>query len=258
MNLISAWGWTLRDGWTMFLRLMKHTYRNPETLLIGIFLPVILMLLFVYVFGGAIQTGTAYVNYIVPAVIVTCVGYGTSMTATGVNVDMNGGLYDRLRSMPVRPVSLLFAHIASSFVRNGIGAALVVLVALAIGFRPAADLGAWLGVVCFLGLFFLAVCWLSVFFGLLAPNPETAGTFGFFIIFLPYASSAFVPTGTMPSWLRVFADHQPFTPLIDTLRGLLLGGGISAGDAWASVAWFGSLLAISFAAALILFVRKKR
>ncbi|TLS48399.1 ABC transporter permease [Paenibacillus antri] len=256
-TLFSGWAQTLQDGWTLFLRLTRHTLRNPETLLVGILLPVILMLMFVFVFGGAIATGTEYVNYVVPGIIVTCVGYGTSMTATSVNLDMTGGMYERLRAMPVRPVSLLLGHVANSLVRNGIGAVLVFLVALAVGFRPSAGWAEWLGVALFLGLFFLAVCWLAILFGLLAGSAETAGAFAFVIMFLPYVSSAFVPTETMPSWLRAFAEYQPVTPLIETLRGLLVGGGAAGSDATAAAAWFGILLLASFAAAAYVFARKR-
>jgi ABC-2 type transport system permease protein len=257
MRNVGAWFETLQDAWTLFLRLFKHTLRNPETLLIGVLLPVILMLMFVYVFGGAIATGTAYVNYVVPGIIVTCVGYGTSMTAASVNLDLTKGMYERLRAMPVRPTALLLGHVASSFVRNGIGTILVFLVALAVGFRPAADWGEWLGVALYLALFFLAICWLAVLFGLLAGNAETAGAFAFFIMFLPYVSSAFVPPETMPSWLRGFAEHQPITPLIETLRGLLVGGGADGANAWAAAVWFGALMIAAFAAATFVYARKR-
>ncbi len=250
-------GETAADGWTMFRRLQKHLYRNPEMMLVGIFLPIILMLMFVYVFGGAIATGTDYVNYVVPGIIVTCVGYGASMTASSVNLDMKGGLYDRLRTMPVRPASLLIGHVANSLVRNGIGAVLVLLVALAVGFRPSAGWSEWIGVTLYLVLFFLAVCWLAVLFGLLANNAETAGAFSFFVMFLPYVSSAFVPTETMPSWLGAFAEHQPVTPLIETLRGLLVEGGAAGGQATAAALWFGGLLIAAFASSSFVFARRR-
>jgi ABC-2 type transport system permease protein len=257
MTYVGAWLETLQDAWTLFLRLFKHTLRNPETLLIGVMLPVILMLMFVYVFGGAIATGTAYVNYVVPGIIVTCVGYGTSMTAASVNLDLAKGMYERLRAMPVRPTALLLGHVANSFVRNGIGTVLVFLVALAVGFRPEASWSEWLGVLLYLALFFLAICWLAVLFGLLAGNAETAGAFAFFVMFLPYASSAFVPPETMPSWLRGFAEHQPITPLIETLRGLLVGGGPDGADAWAAAVWFGAMLIAAYAAATFVYSRKR-
>lgn len=248
--------WMVIDSWTMTKRTVKHIFRDPESLLISICLPVILMLMFVYVFGGAIQTGTDYINYVVPGIIITCVGYGSSMVAISVTHDMVGGLFDRFRSMPARPASLLTGHVSGSFIRNAISMTLVILVALLIGFRPDAGLLDWLGVVAFLSLFLLSVSWLSVVLGLLAKSVETASAFTFIIIFLPYLSSAFVPTETMPSWLHAFADNQPMTPLIETLRGLLIGTPIE-NNGWLTIIWFGGILIVSFVIATILFKHRK-
>ncbi|MGM0838287.1 MAG: ABC transporter permease [Bacillota bacterium] len=248
---------SFRESLILFQRNLKHIFRNPESLMISIFLPVMLMLLFVFVFGGAIQTGTEYVNYIVPGIIVTCVGYGSSMTATSVCQDMVGGLFDRFRSMPIRPSSLLFGHVAGSFVRNAISSTLVICVAILTGFRPDATFVEWIWVILLLCLFLFSISWLSVVFGLLAKNIETASAFSFGIMFLPYISSAFVPTETMPSWLHPFAEHQPMTPLIDTLRGLLIGTNIGE-SAWLSVLWFCALLAVSFVLANLIFIRRGR
>lgn len=247
--------WTFIDSWVMFQRNTKHMFRNPEALMISVMLPIILMLMFVYVFGGAIQTEAAYVNFIVPGIIITCIGYASSMTAMSVCQDMVGGLYERLRSMPVHPAALLVGHVAGSFVRNSISAILVFIIALLIGFQPQAGLLEWLFVIALLSLYLLAISWLSVIFGLLAKNVETASAFTFFIMFLPYVSSAFVPTETMPSWLHAFADNQPMTPLIDTLRGLLLGTPIG-NSGWLAVSWFGGLLIVSVFTAIYIFGRK--
>lgn len=150
--------WAASDSWVMLQRNIKHLVRNPESLFINIFLPVVLMLMFVYVFGGAIQTGTAYVNYIVPGIIIFCAGYGSSMTAVSVSQDRLGGLFERLRSMPVHPSSFMLGHVIGSFVRNAISAALVFVVAFLLGFRPEAGWLDWLGVVLLLSLFILSVC----------------------------------------------------------------------------------------------------
>ncbi|WP_078382445.1 ABC transporter permease [Sutcliffiella halmapala] len=249
--------WALHDGWVMFRRNLKHIFRNPESLMVSIFLPVMMMLLFVFVFGGAIQTGTEYVNYIVPGIIITCVGYGSSMTAMSVTQDMVGGLFDRFRSMPIHPSSLLVGHVAGSFVRNMISTTLVILVAVLVGFRPNASFIEWLGALGLLSLFLLSISWLSVIFGLLAKNIETASAFSFIIMFAPYISSAFVPTETMPSWLHAFAENQPMTPLIDTLRGLLIGTPIG-NHAWLAIVWFGGILLVSFVVAMVIFKRRNR
>src|SRR5699024_10640022 len=189
----SKWYWSILDGWTMSRRSFKHLFRNPESLFLSFGLPVILMLLFVYIFGGAIQTGTDYVNYVVPGVIIVCVGYASSMTAMSVTQDMVGGLFERFRSMPILPSSLMVGHVIGSFARTMIGTALVLLAAILIGFRPSAGLQEWLGVIGILSLFLFSISWLSVVFGLLAKSVESASAFTFLIMFLPYVSSAFVP-----------------------------------------------------------------
>lgn len=251
----SALRWGISDGWVMLRRNLKHIFRNPESLFISIILPIVLMLMFVYVFGGAIQIGTEYVNYVVPGIIIICVGYGSSMTAVSVCQDKVGGLFDRLRSIAIHPSALLVGHVAGSYVRNMISTTLVFIVALLVGFRPEAGMLDWLGVIAVLSLFMLAISWLAVIFGLIAGNVETASAFTFFLMFLPYVSSAFVPTETMPSWLHFVAVNQPMTPLIETLRGFLIGTPIGS-NAWLSIAWFGSLLVLSVIGAVVVFNRQ--
>ncbi|MCH1627179.1 ABC transporter permease [Ferdinandcohnia quinoae] len=240
----------------MSRRSFKHILRNPDVLFLSIGLPVVLMLMFVFVFGGAINTGTDYINYVVPGVIITCVGYASSMTAGSVAQDIVGGLFERFRSMPIRPSSLLVGHVIGSFVRNAIGAIIVFVVALLIGFRPNAEFWDWFGVVGYLSLFLFAISWVAVVLGLIAKSVEAASAFTFFIIFLPYISSAFVPTETMPKWLHPFAEHQPLTPLIETLRGFLTGTPIG-NSAYLTLLWFGSLMILSIIIATIVFKRKK-
>lgn len=249
--------WALSDGWTMSRRSLKHIFRESESLLMAIGLPVMIMLMFVYVFGGAIQTGTDYVNYVVPGVIITCAGFGSALIAVSVTQDIVGGLFDRLRSMPLLPSSLMAGHVIGGFVRNAIATTAIFLVALLIGFQPNASLLQWLGVIGVLSLFMLSLNWVFVVIGLLTKSVETANAATFPMLFLPYVSSAFVPTETMPAWLHAFADNQPMTPLIETLRGLLTGTPIGH-NAWLTVLWFGSLLIISFVLSIIIFKRKKK
>jgi len=243
------------DSLTMIRRSLRHTVRNPDALLMAVVLPVLLMLLFVYVFGGAIETGTDYVNYVVPGIILLCTGYGAAATAVDVAGDMTEGIIDRFRSLPILGSAVLTGHVVASVARNAFSTALVVGVAWLCGFRPTAGPAEWAAVGGMLLLFMLAMSWLSVALGLLARSVEAASGFTFFVLFLPYLSSAFVPTGTMPAVLRAVADHQPVTPIIETLRGLLLGTPVGS-SGWLAVAWCGGLLAISVALSSALFRRR--
>jgi ABC-2 type transport system permease protein len=218
-------------------------------------LPVMLMVLFVYLFGGAIQTGTAYVTYVVPGVILLATGFASAQTAVSVSQDMKGGIIDRFRSMDVGGAAVLSGHVVASVLRNAVATAVVFGVALLIGFRPAADAWAWLAAIGVLLAFMLAISFLSAAIGLLANNPEAAAGFTFFVAFLPYPSSAFVPIDTMPSWLHGLATHQPVTPVIETLRGLLLDTPVGSSPVRA-LAWCVGILLVSVALATVLFRRK--
>jgi ABC-2 type transport system permease protein len=236
-------------------RCLRLSARNLDAILTSLLLPVMLLLLFVYLFGGAIQTGTRYVTYVVPGVLLLCAGFGASMTAVSVTTDMTGGIIDRFRSMDVAGSSVLAGHVAASVVRNLASTVLVFGVAFLIGFRPGAGPLDWVAAAGVLLLFILAVSWLSAAFGLLARSPEAAGGFSFFVMFLPYPSSAFVPIDTMPTWLHGFAANQPVTPVIETLRGLLLG--VPAGSSPArAVAWCLGILVASVAVSGMLFRRR--
>lgn len=252
----TKWFWAILDGWTMTKRNLKHIFRNTDSLLMSIVLPVTLMLMFVFIFGGAIQTGTDYINYVVPGVIVTCVAFGSSLIAMDVTQDMTGGLFERLRSMALSPSSLLFGHAMGGMVRNALATTITILIAILIGFRPEASLVEWAGVIGVLALFMLSLSWLFVLFGLIVKSVDTANAMTFPMIFLPYISSAFVPTETMPDGLTVFADNQPMTPLIETLRGLLMSTPVD-NYLWLTIAWFGGLLIVSFASAIIVFKKRK-
>lgn len=247
--------WGLTDSLVLIARSLRHTVRNIDSLLLSFALPVMVLLLFVYVFGGAIDTRAAYVNYVVPGIILLCTGYGASTTAVSVANDMVTGVIDRFRSLPILSSAVLTGHVVASVVRNLLATTLVIAVALAAGFRPTAGPARWLAVLGVLLLFILAMSWAAVALGLLARSVEGASGFTFFILFLPYLSSAFVPTATMPEALRLIAANQPVTPVIETLRGLLLGQPIG-NHGWLAVAWFGGLLVAAYAASAYLFRRR--
>jgi ABC-2 type transport system permease protein len=216
-------------------RSLRHTVRGVETLLISVMLPVILLLLFVYVFGGAIG-GKHYVDYVVPGIIVLCAGFGASQTAVSVATDLSNGIIRRFKTMSIASSAVLTGHVVASVARNIVATVLVFSVAFLAGFRPQAGPGGWLAVTALLLLFVVAISWLSAALGLLAGNPEAANGVTFAVMFLPYLSSAFVPIDTMPGVLQAISRHQPLTPVIETLRSLLLG--TSVGDnGWQAVVW---------------------
>jgi ABC-2 type transport system permease protein len=192
---------------------------------------------------------------VVPGVLLLCAGYSSGLTAVAVCSDMTGGCIDRLRSMNVRGTALLSGHVAASAARNLASAVLVLAIALLLGFHPQAGALQWLEASGILLAFIVAISWLSAAFGLLARTAEAAGGFTFLIMFLPYASSAFVPVRTMPAWLRGFAAHQPITPITESLRGLLLGTPVGS-NAWIGLAWCGGILAASIAVSGVLFARR--
>ncbi|WP_341720262.1 ABC transporter permease [Micromonospora sp. FIMYZ51] len=248
---------SLRPGHAAVLigRCVRLSRRNVDALLTSLLLPVLMMLLFVYLFGGAIQTGSAYVTYVVPGVLLLCAGYGAAGTAISVTTDLTTGMVERLRTMDVGATSILGGHVMASVVRNSVSTVLVLGVAVAIGFRPAVAPLRWLAAAGVLLLFLLAVSWLSAAFGLLARTPEAASGYTFLVMFLPYPSSAFVPVETMPSWLRGFAQHQPVTPVIESLRGLLLDTPVGSAPARAA-AWCLGFLALAVLLATLLFHRR--
>jgi ABC-2 type transport system permease protein len=247
--------WALSDAGTMIGRSLRHSSRALDTLLLGVMLPLIMLLLFVYVFGGAIDRSGGYLTYVVPGIVVLCAGYGAAGTAVPVAIDLTTGAIDRFRSLPILRSAVLVGHVTASLIRNLLSTLLVVVVAYAIGFRPVAGPGEWLLAATVLGLYILAMSWLSVCFGLIAGSAESASSFSFIILFLPYLSSAFVPVETMPRVLRGFAEHQPLTPVIETLRALMTGTPVG-GSAWAALAWFGGLLIVSYLVAGVLFTRR--
>jgi ABC-2 type transport system permease protein len=247
--------WAAVDAATLITRSVRHSLRSVDALVTAVILPVVILLLFVYVFGGAIRTGTRYLDYVVPGLILLCAGFGSASTAVGVCQDMTVGVVDRLRSLPIVAPAMLLGHVVASVLRNVVSTGLVLGVALALGFRPAADAGDWLAVLALLVLFMTAVSWLAACVGLLAGSVETAGAFSFVVMFLPYVSSAFVPPATMPQALHAFAAHQPVTPMVEALRALLAGAPAGPDDALA-VLWWGGLAVAGAAGAALLFRRR--
>ena len=238
-------------------RCLRLSRRQLDALLTALLLPGLMMILFVELFGGAIHTGTgtSYASYVVPGVLLLCAGFSSGLTAVAVCQDLTGGCIDRLRSMNVRGAALVAGHVSASVARNLVSGVLVLAVALVLGFHPHAGALEWLEAVGVLFAFILAISWLSAAIGLLARSPEAANGFTFMLMFLPYASSAFVPVDTMPAWLRGFAGHQPITPITQTLRGLLLGTPVGS-NAWVALAWCAGILIVSIVASGVLFARR--
>ncbi|MFD1148996.1 ABC transporter permease [Saccharothrix hoggarensis] len=245
----------LSDSMTMVGRSVRLARRNVDTMIMSIVLPLMMMALFVYVFGGAINTGTGYINYVVPGIILLCTGYGASSTAMAVADDMNSGMIDRLRSMPIRGFAVLTGHVAASVARNALSTTVVVAAAVAMGFRPSATPVEWTAAAGLLLLYVLALSWLAAGLGAVAKSVESASAMSFLMLFLPYLSSAFVPTDTMPAFLRGISRNQPITPVIETVRGLLTGTPIGD-EGWIALAWCAGLLVASFVLATALYRRR--
>lgn len=246
---------TALDTRVMVTRSVRRSLRDPEAFFTALMLPVILMILFVYVFGGALHTGTSYVDYVVPGLIVLCAGFGAGTTATAVAQDMTNGIVDRFRSMPVAHSSVLTGHVMASLLRNLLATVLVIGVGVAVGWRPSGSALDWVAALGLVVLFIFALSWLAAAAGLLAGSPEAANSLTIVLMFLPYVSTAFVPVDTMPWWLRGFANHQPMTPVIETLRGLWMGTPLQHQPVWALV-WCLGMLMVSSAAASMLFTRR--
>jgi ABC-2 type transport system permease protein len=245
----------MSDAMTMLRRNVRHTTRNPSALIMTIGLPVVLLLLFVGVFGGAFRQAD-YTNYVVAGVLLMTVGYGATTTALAVNRDMTAGIVDRFRTMAISRTSVLTGHVLGSTLRTLASAVLVVAVALALGFRPHGDAVRWLGAAGLLTLLTIAMTWLGVAAGLAAPTAEAVAPFTLVIQLLPFLSSAFVPPESMSGAVRWFAAHEPFTPIIDSLRGLMLDTPVGR-DGLTAVAWCLILAVAGYAWARTLFSRDR-
>jgi ABC-2 type transport system permease protein len=248
-----------RDSATMLKRNLLHTVRYPVTLIVSLGVPAMLLLLFVGVFGGAlgagaVPAGAKYIDYVLPGILLMSVGYGASSTSQAVNRDMTEGIIDRFRTMAIVRSSVLTGHVVGALIRTLVSAVLLVGVALLMGYRSHADATEWLAAAGLVALLTVALSWLAVAVGLAAGNVEGTSGFALLVQLLPFVSSAFVPTGTMSTGVRWFAHNQPFTPVIDSLRGLLTGTPIGHSGLIA-VAWCVGLALVGFLWAGALFRR---
>jgi ABC-2 type transport system permease protein len=237
-------------------RTMRHVTRSLDTIITTAITPVALLLLFVYVFGGAIKHGSvAYVTYLLPGILLITIASGVSYTALRLFTDLQGGIFERFQSMPIARSSVLWAHVLTSLAANAISLVAVVLVAVAMGFRSGAGALAWLAVVGILILFTLALTWVAVIPGLTAKSVDGASAFAYPLIFLPFISSAFVPTGTMPGPVRAFANNQPVTSIVNTIRDLLAQQPAGA-SIWTALAWCAGILVVGYIFAAIVYRRR--
>jgi ABC-2 type transport system permease protein len=237
-------------------RSLRHILRSPDTIITTTIVPIAMMLLFVYVFGGAINSGSdSYVNYLLPGILLITIASGISYTAYRLFQDMQGGIFERFQSLPIARSSALWAHVLTSLVANLISVLVVVLAALLMGFRSPAGALAWLAVAGILILFTLALTWLAVIPGLTAKTVDGAGAFSYPLIFLPFISSAFVLTNTMPGPVRAFAENQPVTSIVDAIRDLFTQQPVDT-DLWIALAWCLGILIAAYALAMTIYHRK--
>jgi ABC-2 type transport system permease protein len=246
----------ISDTATLLGRSLRHIARSPDTIITTAVTPIALLLLFVYVFGGAVQTGGGkYVNYLLPGILLITIASGISYTAYRLFLDLQGGIFERFQSMPIARSSVLWAHVLTSLVANLISLVVIVLVAVAIGFRSGAGVLAWLAVTGILALFTLALTWIAVIPGLTAKSVDGASAFAYPLIFLPFISSAFVPTATMPGPVRAFAENQPVTSIVNAIRNLFAGRPVGSGI-WTAMAWCVGILVVAYFFATMTYRRR--
>ncbi|MGX1612297.1 ABC transporter permease [Micromonospora chalcea] len=245
---------TVGDSATMLRRNLKHAVRYPSLTAVVIALPVVFLLLFVYVFGGTLGNGlggvaggrSAYVDYVTPGILLLALAGAAQGTAISVAMDMTEGIVARFRTMSIARAAVLTGHVVGAVTQTLIGLAVVVAVALLVGFRPDAGPVQWLAAAGLLTLTAFAITWLSVALGMVPKSVESASNLPMPLMLLPFLGSGFVPTDSMPGWLAWFAEHQPFTPIMETLRGLLLAGPVDGGDALAAVAWCAGISLVGY------------
>lgn len=245
----------LADTAALLGRSLRHVVRSPDTVITTAVMPVAFMLLFVYVFGGAIRTDSdSYLRYQLPGILLITVASGIAYTAYRLFLDLQGGIVERFGSLPIARSALLWAHVLTSVVANAVSLVVVLLVALLMGLRSPAGVGAWLAIAGVLAVFTLALTWLAVIPGLTARSLDGATGFSYPLVLLPFVSSAFVPTDTMPGPVRAFAEHQPVTPIVDALRALLDGRPAGA-DLWVGLAWCVVVLVVAYGFAVAAYRR---
>lgn len=244
-----------RDTTVLLGRSLRHITRSVDTIITTSVMPIVLLLLFVYVFGGSIDVGSQpYVDYLLPGILLITIASGISYTSFRLFVDVQSGLFQRFQSMPIARSSVLWAHVLTSLIANLISVAIVVLVALLMGFRSGAGVLAWLAVAGILTLFTLTLTWLAVIAGLSAKSVDGAGAFAYPLILLPFISSAFVLTAAMPGPVRAFAEHQPVTSIVNTIRALLAQQ--PAADLWLALAWSAGILVVAYWLAMATYHRR--
>ncbi len=237
-------------------RSLRHITRSLDTVITTTIMPIAFMLLFVYVFGGAINSGSdSYVNYLLPGILLMTIATGVSYTAFRLFLDLKGGIFERFQSLPVARSSVLWAHVLTSLVANGVSIVVVVLVALLMGFRSPAGVAAWFAVAGILTLFTLALTWMAVIPGLTAKSADGASAFSYPLILLPFVSSAFVPTATMPGPVRAFAENQPVTSVVNAIRELLAQQPVGS-DIWVALAWCTGILVVAYVVAMRIYQRR--
>lgn len=234
------------DMSVMLGRSMRHIFRSMDTIIKVALMPIAMMLLFVYVFGGAIQSDAHnYVNYLLPGILLMAIASGIAYTAYRLFLDVQRGIFERFHSMPISHSAVLWGHVLTSLVSNAISLAVIVLVALLIGFRSPAGIVSWLAVIGILALFTLALTWIAAVAGLSAKTIDGASAFSYPLLFLPFISSAFVPTSTMPTVVRVFAENQPVTSIVNALRALLSNQRVG-NDIWIALAWCLGIMVVAY------------
>lgn len=244
------------DTTALLGRTLRHVTRSPDTIITTAVMPIAFLLLFVYVLGGAIQTGSgSYIDYLLPGILLITVASGISYTAFRLYSDMAGGMVERFQSMPIARSATLWAHVLTSLLANMVAVAIVVLAAVAMGFRSSAGVLGWLAVAGILVVVTLALTWVAVIPGLTAKSVDGASAFSYPLIFLPFISSAFVPTASMPGPVRAFAEHQPVTAIVNSIRALFAGQPVG-GDLWIALGWCVGILVIAYIAAMVVYRRK--
>lgn len=244
------------DMGVMLGRSMRHISRSMDTIITVTIMPIMFMLLFVYVFGGAIQTGTDnYVNYLLPGILLMAISSGIAYTAFRLFMDMQRGIFERFHSMPIARSAALWGHVLTSLVSNAISVVVIILVALIMGFRSSAGILPWLAVAGILTLFTLALTWIAAIAGLSAKTVDGASAFSYPLLFLPFISSAFVPTETMPTVVRAFAENQPVTSIVEAIRALLFNQPVG-NDIWLALAWCLGILIVAYVFAMRVYKRK--
>lgn len=256
MEFVTNLNHAVSETGVMTSRCLRHTFRSADTVITVIALPIMMMLMFVYIFGGAIDTGSSsYINYMLPGILLIAISNGVAYAALRLNTDITTGIFERFHSMPITRSSMLWGHVLTSVISCAVSIAAVLSIALLMGFRASAGISGWLITAGIILLFTLAMTWMAVISGLLAKSAEGASAFVYPLLFLPFVSSAFVPIESLPGVVRAFAEHQPATPIVETIRSLLMNEPVG-NSGWIAVLWCVGILIASFIAAMRIYRHK--